>query len=1215
MSASEKNNQFFLQNGGEMGKLIKEKDWSNTPLGPPENWPSSLKTMISVVINNPFAMMIVWGKECIQFYNDAYRPILGSTKHPQALGQSSWETFEEVWDIISPMFDDSMNGKIVRQSDFFLQINRNGSLDDCYFDFAYSPIHKDDGTIGGTLITVLETTEKNLTSNYLKKSNSRYFKNIMQAPVAMCFLRGNNYIVDIANQVMLDIWDKKQEDVLNKPLFEGLQEAKDQGLEELLQQVFLTGEKYTANERPVTLLRNQVLETIYVNFVYEAFREEDNSINGIVVIANDVSTQLLAKQKLQESDQKIRSIVENAPFPIALYQGKEMIIEYTNDALKQAWGKGQELIGKRFKDVMPEMEIQNINAQLDEVFTTGKPFYGKNREVQVSIHGKLETFFYNYTYTPIFNSDGSVYGVMNTSTNVTDLNVAKKKAEEVDKRFRNTVKQAPIGITILRGKEFVVEMANDTYLLLVDRKEESFVGKPLFESLPEVKESVERLLVNVLQTGKPYHGIEYPLNVNRYGNNELSYFDFLYSPLREEDGTISGIIVTASEVTQSVKAKHFIAESEKQFRTMVMNSPIPMTILRGEQFIIEIANKAMFNTIWRKKEDEVIGIGLIEVFPELKEQKYVELLNHVYKNGVVHREVESIALIEGDDGLKKFYLDYEYAPLFETTGEISGIMITVNDVTDKVEARIKTEDSEKKFRLLADSMPQHIWTSDILGNLNYYNKSVFDYSGLSLEEIDKVGWLDIVHPDDREQNFKQWSDAITTGKNFLYEHRFRRYDGTYRWQLSRAIPQIDEEGKIVMWVGTSTDIQDQKDFVNELEKQVKERTKELESLNHNLKKSEERYHLMVEEVQDYAILYLNPKGIVENWNKGAEKIKGYTSDEIIGQSFSVFYTDDDRNKDLPNKMLSKAFETGRAAQEGYRLRKDKSLFWANVVITAVRNDVGEVIGFSKFTHDLTQKKNAEDALRRNSEELLEKNNTLEKMNKELQSFAYISSHDLQEPLRKIQIFSTQIIEKEFANLSENGKDKFQRMQNAARRMQTLIEDLLAYSRTSTTEKKLEIVNLQTIIDDVKEDLSEEIATKNAQIEIIEVCKVKIITFQIRQLLYNLISNSIKFSNEYEKPHIKIECKIAKGQELNNTNLEPNTSYCNIKISDNGIGFDQQYGERIFEVFQRLHGKEKYLGTGIGLAIVKKIVENHDGFITAHGEINKGAFFDIYFPSV
>ena len=247
-------------------------------------------------------------------------------------------------------------------------------------------------------------------------------------------------------------------------------------------------------------------------------------------------------------------------------------------------------------------------------------------------------------------------------------------------------------------------------------------------------------------------------------------------------------------------------------------------------------------------------------------------------------------------------------------------------------------------------------------------------------------------------------------------------------------------------------------------------------------------------------------------------------------------------------------------------------------------------------------------------ELVQKNIELEKMNKELQSFAYISSHDLQEPLRKIQTFSTQIIEKEFHNLSEPGKDKFQRMQNAAKKMQTLIEDLLLYSRTNNAERKFEKTDLNRIVEEVKEDLKEELLQKHATIEATEMCEVNIIPFQFRQLMNNLISNSLKFSNAIHPPHIKIKSEIDEGINLKNEKLTKKIKYCHISISDNGIGFDPQYRERIFEVFQRLHGENQYIGTGIGLAIVKKIVENHNGIITAKGELNKGATFDIYFPA-
>jgi PAS domain S-box-containing protein len=431
----------------------------------------------------------------------------------------------------------------------------------------------------------------------------------------------------------------------------------------------------------------------------------------------------------------------------------------------------------------------------------------------------------------------------------------------------------------------------------------------------------------------------------------------------------------------------------------------------------------------------------------------------------------------------------------------------------------------------------------------------------------------------------------------------RKEDGTVGGVLVTVIETTE----------TIRDITDEKKHQDELEQQVTARTKELSLMNESLQKSEERYHLMVEEVQDYAILYLNHEGIVENWNLGAEKIKGYKAEEIIGKNFSTFYTESDRESNLPQKLLNIAIEKGKATQEGWRVRKDGSLFWASVVITAVHNKKGQVIGFSKVTHDLTEKKKADDKLKLNALELEQKNAELEKMNQELQSFAYISSHDLQEPLRKIQTFASQILEKEFENLSDNGKDKFQRMQNAAKRMQTLINDLLSYSRTNIQERIFKKTDLSKIVEEVKEDLKEEIEQKNAIIENCENCEANIIPFQFRQLLYNLISNSLKFSNPETPIVIKISSKIVKNEALENKKLEKDTNYCHIQIKDNGIGFEQQYSSKIFEVFQRLHGKLEYTGTGIGLAIVKKIVDNHNGIITATGEKNKGATFDIYIP--
>ena len=290
------------------------------------------------------------------------------------------------------------------------------------------------------------------------------------------------------------------------------------------------------------------------------------------------------------------------------------------------------------------------------------------------------------------------------------------------------------------------------------------------------------------------------------------------------------------------------------------------------------------------------------------------------------------------------------------------------------------------------------------------------------------------------------------------------------------------------------------------------------------------------------------------------------------------------------------------------------------IVLIILSVIGVVTSYLQVLKELKFTKSLKTILESREKELVnanlslaEKNNSLAEINKELESFTYISSHDLQEPLRKIQTFIGRIYEKELGNFSENGKLFLDRILVSANRMQTLIQDLLAYSKTKTEGFVIEETDLNSILEEVKSDLKEDIDEKNVVIISKNLCSVKINISQFRQLLINLISNAIKFSTPDISPIITIKTQVVIAKDVSPDLLTTNEKYCHISISDNGIGFQQEYENKIFQVFQRLYSRDEFKVTGIGLAIVKKIVENHNGFINAEGKLGKGATFNIYIP--
>jgi PAS domain S-box-containing protein len=426
-----------------------------------------------------------------------------------------------------------------------------------------------------------------------------------------------------------------------------------------------------------------------------------------------------------------------------------------------------------------------------------------------------------------------------------------------------------------------------------------------------------------------------------------------------------------------------------------------------------------------------------------------------------------------------------------------------------------------------------------------------------------------------------------------------RKDGTKFWGSVILTALHDDKGGITGFSKITRDLTERK----LVEDQLKRDSENLKSVNEELRKSEERYHRMIAEVEDYAIILLNENGEIQNWNAGAEKIKGYKAEEIVGKNFRIFYQFEDQQTGLPESLINKAAATGKAAHEGWRVKKNGTRFWGSIVITALHNETGEVIGFSKVTRDLTDKKMAEE---RQQRYLLE----LEAQNRELERFAYIASHDLQEPLRKIRTFIDLLTDDTLGG--DLKRRYFDKILASAEKMSQLIRSILNYSRLGKEETGTGLVDLDEVLAEVTNDFEVNIQEKAASIHSDPLPPIRGNKLQIGQVFTNLIGNALKFS--IAKPEITITSARVEGKDIADSAMErPKAQYHEITFSDNGIGFEQQYDKQIFSLFQRLHGKQEYAGTGIGLALCKRIMENHDGFISAQGNPGNGAIFKIYFP--
>ncbi|HTL07603.1 MAG TPA: PAS domain S-box protein [Chitinophagaceae bacterium] len=1269
----------FLSGGGEMGQLTREKDWRKTAVGDPATWPQSLQTTLSILLNSRFPMFLFWGEAMTCFYNDAFRPSLGNNgKHPDILGMPAELGCAENWDIVQPLLQTVFEtGESLWYEDLLIPVYRNGHLEDVYWTFSYSPIKNEDGKTEGAIVVCTETTGQVYATKKLKENERNFRSLVLESPVSAAVFRTSNFIIELANDASLQLWGRDAS-IIGRSVKEVFPELKDQPYLEILRQVYETGITYEGKEKVAHLNRNGKLDEVFVNFVYKALRDENGKINGILSMGYDVTDQIRTRNQLKELEERNRVAIEANE--IGVYE-KNLLTEEVifSDKMHEIYGATEPLSPATYVDMIhPDDREMRLRAHAIAL-QTGKLEYQyriilKDGSIRwIDSHAKI-----------YFNEAGALVKRIGTIQDITEEKLMLTRIRETEKKFRNTVMQAPVGIVLMKGPEFIVETANQAYLQLVDKEEDDFVGKPLFDSLPEVKEIVAPLLTDVLNTGKPYYASELEVVLNRFGKKEPAFFNLVYQPLRESDGSISGVMAVANEVTGQVLAKFALKQREAQFSNMVMQSPIAMTIWRGPEHIIEIANETMLKKVWRKEAEQVIGKKALEVFPELHDQKYPALLKKVYTERIVHRESESVAYVQGNDGMKKFYLDFEYSPLLDKNEQVSGLMITVNDVTQKVEARQQLEDAEERLRLAAEGTGLATWDLNIQTRHIIYSPRLALVFGHAEDAVLTHQQLrEQVHPEDRRLIVEPAFEAALKTGVYLYEARVLHPDGSVHWIRTQGKLFYDEQKKPMRLLGTMRDITEQK-------------------------AQEEIVHRLATIVQssDDAIISIKIDGTITSWNDAALRMFQFTEEEMIGNSVFRLIPPD---KMAEEYGIIERLKKGERIEhfETARMTKDQRQLDVSLSISPLKDASGNVIGASKILRDITKQKEAERLIQKNEQkfrlladsmpefiwtwdnqgQLTYANKTvldyaglstaqlskdgwqqivhpddskednrqwshsiatgepyliehrfrrhdgeyrwqlsraipqkdeagniqmwvgtstdideIKKHDQQKDDFIKMASHELKTPVTTIKGYVQLLLK-----MHKSEKDPFlasslQTIDKQIFKLTKLITDLLDVTKieTGSLELQKETFYIADTVNEIAEELETTIQTHKISVRQHANPLILADKDRIAQVLINLFTNAIKYSPGASEIIVSIN------EDKENMLLT---------VQDFGIGILPQDLPKIFERFYRASGKDEktFPGFGIGLFIVNEIVSLHNGKIWVKSEKDKGALFYVSLP--
>jgi PAS domain S-box-containing protein len=628
---------------------------------------------------------------------------------------------------------------------------------------------------------------------------------------------------------------------------------------------------------------------------------------------------------------------------------------------------------------------------------------------------------------------------------------------------------------------------------------------------------------------------------------------------------IEAISARSESKRKDIPLDEKIFEEREQYRQLFENVPLGIAsqeIVTDEKgkpidYIFLKVNKAFENQTGLKSEN-IIDQRATTIVPDIKntDPNLIALYGHVALSG----ESKSFDLFYAP--FNRYYQITAYSPRKRF------FVTLISDISERKKTEEALKRSEQLYRAIGESINFGVWVCEPDGRNIYTSESFLKLVGITQKECSDFGWGNVLHPDDAAKTIALWKECVKTGGNWNIEHRFKGVDGKWHPILARGIPIRDEQGNITAWAGINLDIS------------------EFKNTEQQLRESEMRFRTLADNISPL-VWMADGQGSIFWYNKRWYEFTGTSWEQMQGWGWKSVHHPDHVEQVV--EIWNKSLQTGAPWEDTFPLRNAHGEYrWFLSRAVPIRNDNGEIIRWFGTNTDITERLNTENSLVRRTEELAS-------ANKELESFSYSISHDLRTPLNAMKSFSTIIIEDFSEELKADVLEYLKRISISADKMSNLIDDMLSLSKISLQEINFEPMNLSSIAHSVIDELRLAEPMHNVEVKITDNLETHGDSRLLGIALSNLIGNAWKYSSKTSNAKIEFGKIVKYGHVI-------------YFVRDNGAGFDMKFADKLFEPFKRLHTEREFPGTGIGLAIVKRVIEKHGGTIWAESEPGKGATF-------